>query len=125
MHTCHPGCTHARAGASSYYYCCSHRTSRLHGLYGVHRVGFSQCCQGCTAWPWQIWHFKPTVEKALAKEKDLLANAEGPTIAVHLRGGDKRQENADLVRGPRTLVLPAGVSKMFMPHPCGTPAWGG
>ena len=53
-------------------------------------------------WPWQLWHFKPTVETALAKEKDLLAGAEGPTIAVHLRGGDKRQENADLVRQPRS-----------------------
>lgn len=76
------------------------------------------------AWPWQVWHFKPTVETALAKEKDLLAGAEGPTIAVHLRGGDKRQENADLVRGPHTTVLQAGVSKLCTPHTCGAPATG-
>ena len=63
----------------------------------------------------QVWHFKPTVETALAKEKDLLAGAEGPTIAVHLRGGDKRQENADLVRGRHTTVLQVGVSKCARP----------
>ncbi|KAK9826199.1 hypothetical protein WJX81_006831 [Elliptochloris bilobata] len=50
----------------------------------------------------KLWRFKPTVETALAKEKKLLDGAEGPTIAVHLRGGDKRQENADLGR-PNTL----------------------
>ena len=75
-------------------------------------------------WLRQVWQFKPTVETALAKEKDLLAGAEGPTIAVHLRGGDKRQENADLVRPPCTAVLPARVRSLSKPQPCGPPARG-
>jgi len=48
----------------------------------------------------QLWRFKPTVEDAVSKATKVLEGIEGPTIAVHLRGGDKRQENADLVRLP-------------------------
>lgn len=110
------GCTHTRPGASSCYYCCLQRTPWSHRLYGrCPHVETFMVTSRVYAWPWQVWHFKPTVEKALAKEKDLLAGAEGPTIAVHLRGGDKRQENADLVRGPRTAVLPACVSSLLKP----------
>ena len=69
-----------------------------------------------------MWNFKPTVEKALAKEKDLLAGAEGPTVAVHLRGGDKRQENADLVRGPRSKSAGPCVRASCAPSHCGAPA---
>ena len=36
----------------------------------------------------------------MSKANKVLEGIEGPTIAVHLRGGDKRQENADLVRLP-------------------------
>ena len=46
----------------------------------------------------QLWHFKPTVADAVSKATKVLEGVEGPIIAVHLRGGDKRQENADLVR---------------------------
>ena len=58
------------------------------------------------------------METALAKEKDLLAGAEGPTVAVHLRGGDKRQENADLVRIDHTplFVTPLAFDLLVSAH---------
>jgi hypothetical protein len=55
------------------------------------------------------------VEDAVAKAVKVLDGVEGPIIAVHLRGGDKRQENAELVRLP-VHRTDAALLGMLMKH---------